>query len=74
MREVLFLRLIRPRADDELAHDLAEAARRDPLTLSEFACREPRNAIVARRPGSASSPHHDGPGPFRPAPGLREAA
>ena len=72
MREVLFPRLIKLRADDALAHGLAEAARRDKLTLSEFARRELRNAIAVRaRPGR---PDDDDPGPFRPTPGLREAA
>jgi hypothetical protein len=51
MREVLFPRLIRLRADDDLVHDLAEAARRDKLSLSEFAGRELRKA-VARTPVS----------------------
>jgi translation initiation factor 2 beta subunit (eIF-2beta)/eIF-5 len=46
MREVLFPRLIKLRPYDNPVHDLAEAARRDPLTLSEFACRELRNAIA----------------------------
>jgi hypothetical protein len=46
MREVLFPRLIKLRADDALAHGLAEAARRDGMTLGEFACRKLRNAIA----------------------------
>jgi hypothetical protein len=46
MREVLFTRLIKLRGDDELVHGLAEAARRDPLTLGEFACRKLRNAMA----------------------------
>ena len=46
MREVLFTRLIKLRADDDLVHDLAEAARRDKLTLGEFACRKLRNAMA----------------------------
>ena len=46
MPEVLLPLLIKLRANDELVHDLAEAARRDPLTLGEFACRELRNAIA----------------------------
>ena len=72
MREVLFPRLIRLRADDDLVHDLAEAAKREHVTHSEFARRELRSAIAVRtRPGR---PDDDGPGPCRPAPGLREAA
>ena len=72
MREVLFLRLIKLRADDALAHGLDEAARRDGMTLSEFARRELRSTLASRtRPGR---PDDDGPGPFRPASGLREAA
>jgi hypothetical protein len=72
MREVLFLRLIKLRADDALAHGLAEAARRDGMTLSEFARRELRSTLASRtRPGR---PDDDGPGPFRPTPGMQEEA
>ena len=72
MREVLFPRFIKLRADDDLARDLAETARRDRVTLSEYAMRELRRAIAAHtRPGR---PDDDGPGPLRPAPGMREAA
>ena len=60
--------------DPGLARDLAEVARRDKLTLSEFARRELRSAMAARRPGPAGRTDDDGPGPFRRAPGLREAA
>jgi hypothetical protein len=38
------------RADDELAHDLVEAAPQDKVTLSEFARRELRSALAARGP------------------------
>ena len=48
MREVLFTRRIKLRADDALAHGLAEAARRDGMTLSEFARRELRSAVASR--------------------------
>jgi hypothetical protein len=74
MRKILFPRLLRFRADDELARDLAAAARRDKLTLSEFARRELRNAIATRTIVSAGRTDDNGPGPFRPAPGLRETA
>ena len=74
MREVLFPRLVRLRADDELVYELAEATRRDKLTLSEFARRELRNALAARTPVSADRADDDGPGPFHPAPGMGEAA
>jgi hypothetical protein len=67
MREVLFPRLIRLRADDDLVHDLAEAARRDKLSLSEFAGRELRKA-VARTPVSVGRTDDDGPGPGGTAP------
>jgi hypothetical protein len=64
MREVLFPRLIRLRADDELAHELVKAAPKDKVTLSEFARCELRNAAATRRPVSGGHPNHDGPGPF----------
>ena len=68
MREVLFPRLIKLRADDDLVHDLAEAARRDKLTSSEFARRELRRAIVARtRP---VRPDGDGPDLYPPVVGA----
>ena len=72
MREVLFTRLIKLRADDALAHGLAEAARRDGMTLSEFARRELRSAIAARsRP---VRPDNDGSDRHPPAAGARIAA
>ena len=74
MREVLFPRLIKLRADDDLVHNLAEAVRRGKLMLSESARLELRSAITARRPASADCTDDKGPGPFRPAHGLREAA
>jgi len=74
MREILFPRLIRLRADDELVHDLAAAARRDKVTLSEFSRRALRNALAARGSVSPCPADDDGPGPFRPASGMREAA
>ena len=74
MREVLYPTLIRFRGDPDLARGLAEAAKRDRVTLSEFARRELRNAIAARPSTSAGRTDDDGPGPFRPAPGTREAA
>ena len=58
---------IRLRADDDLVHDLAEAARRDKLSLSEFAGRELRKA-VARTPVSVGRADDDGPGPGGTAP------
>jgi Ribbon-helix-helix protein, copG family len=67
MREGLFPRLIRLRADDELAHNLAELACRDKLTLSEFSRCALRNALAARAPVSPCPADDDGPGPFRPA-------
>lgn len=73
MREVLYPTLNRFRGDPDLARDLAEAARRDKLTLSEFARRELRRAIVARGP-VAPRDGGDDPGPFRPAPAQRIAA
>jgi len=67
MCEVRFPSLIRLRADDELAHDLVEAARWDKLSSSEFAGRELRKA-VARTPVSVGRADDDGPGPGGTAP------
>ena len=68
MREILFPRLIRLRADDELVHDLAAAARRDKVTLSEFSRRALRNALAARGSVSPCPADDDGPGPGGTAP------
>ena len=68
IREVLFPTLIRFRGDP----DLAAAAKRERVTLSEFARRELRRAIVARSPHGR--PDDDGPDPSYPAPAQRVAA
>ncbi len=52
MREVLFPRLSRLRVDDDLVHDLAEAAKREHVTHSEFARRELRSALAGAGTGS----------------------
>ena len=56
MREVLFPRLIRLRADDELAHELVEAARQDKVRLSEFARCELRTPPLPAGPFRAAAP------------------
>ena len=72
MREVLFPRLIKLRADDALAHGLAEVARRDGMTLSEFARRELRSAVAVR--ARLGRPDDDGPGRHALVAGARIAA
>jgi hypothetical protein len=64
MREVLFPCLIRLRADDELAHELVEAARQDKGKAVRVRPLRAANAPATRRPASGGRSNDDGPEPL----------